>query len=68
MPINDAVTECPKVARITVNSQLKVEEWEQQLTNYSDTQMLEPIKFGFPLDFNKPCELGKYTGNHASAI
>ena len=28
---------------------------------------LELIKFGFPLDFNRACDLGQYTGNHSSA-
>ena len=30
--------------------------------------MLELIKCGFPLDFNRSCDLGPYTGNHSSAV
>ena len=55
-------------ARIPVKSQLKVEAWEEALHNYWDRQLLELIKFGFPLDFNRACVLGEYTGNHSSAI
>ena len=50
-----------------MNSQLKVSEWEHHLVDYWDRQLLELIRFGFPLDFNRSCELGKYTGNHTSA-
>ena len=42
-------------------------QWERHLANYLDKQLLELIKFGFPLDFNRSCALGEYTGNHASA-
>ena len=45
-------------ARIPVKSQLKVEAWEEALHNYWDRQLLELIKFGFPLDFNRACVLG----------
>ena len=55
-------------ARIPIQSQLKVEAWEEALGNYWDRQLLELIKFGFPLDFNRVCDLGQYTGNHSSAI
>ena len=55
-------------ARIPVESQLKVEAWEEALGDYWDRQLLELIKFGFSLDFNRACNLGEYTGNHSSAI
>ena len=51
-------------ACIPIQSQLK----EEALGNYWDRQLLELIKFGFPLDFNHVCDLGQYTGNHSSAI
>ena len=54
-------------ARVPVDSQLKVGEWEHHLASYLDKQLLEIIRFGFLLDFNRSCELGEYTGNHASA-
>ena len=55
-------------ARIPIQSQLKVEAWEEALGDYWDRQLLELIKFGFPLDFNRACDLGQYTGNHSSAV
>ena len=50
-------------ARIPIQSQLKVEAWEEALGGSWDRQLLELIKFGFPLDFNRACDLGQYTGN-----
>ena len=55
-------------ARIPIQSQLKVGAWEEALGDYWDKQLIELIKFGFPLDFNRACDLGKYTGNHSSAV
>ena len=54
-------------ARIPIKSQLNVEHWEKVLAGYWDRQLLELIKFGFPLDFNRACELGQYSGNHSAA-
>ena len=54
-------------ARITIKSQLNVKAWQKALEGYWDRQLLELIKFGFPLDFNHACSLGQYTGNHSSA-
>ena len=54
-------------ARIPIQSQLNVRSWEEALTGYWDRQILELIKFGFPLDFNHACNLGQFTGNHSSA-
>ena len=55
-------------SRIPVSSQLKVEEWERVLVNYWDTQLLELIRYGFPLDFNRNCNLSSDKRNHASAM
>ena len=55
-------------AHIPIQSQLKVEAWEEALGDYWDRQLLELIKFGFPLDFNRACDLGQHTGNHSSAV
>ena len=55
-------------ARIPIKSQLNVEQWEKALVGYWDKQLLDLLKYGFPLDFNRSCELGQYTGNHSSAI
>ena len=55
-------------ACVPVNSQLKIEAWEQELTEYWYQQLLELIKFGFPLDLNRDCHLDcKFSGNHSSA-
>ena len=35
--------------------------------NYWDQQLLQLIKFGFPLDFNRICPLIYEQGNHKSA-
>ena len=55
-------------ARIPIQSQLNVEQWEKALVGYWDRQLLDLLKYGFPLDFNRACDLGQYTGNHSSAI
>ena len=55
-------------ARIPIQSQLQVGAWEEALGDYWDKQLIELIKFGFPLDFNRACDLGQYTGNHSSAV
>ena len=39
-------------SRVSVKSQLNIETWERVLCDYWDRQLLELIKFGFPLDFN----------------
>ena len=54
-------------ARIPIQSQLNVKQWEEALVGYWDRQLLDLLKYGFPLDFNHSCDLGKYTGNHSSA-
>ena len=38
-------------AHIPIQSQLKVGAWEEALGDYWDKQLIELIKFGFPLDF-----------------
>ena len=53
-------------ARLPVNSQLNVEAWNINLSNYWD-QLLQLIEFGFPLDFNRNCPLNHEPGNHKSA-
>ena len=54
-------------ARIPVVSQLNVEAWEKHLKGYWDQQLLQLLKFGFPLDFNRDCPLQSEKGNHSSA-
>ena len=55
-------------ARSPVTSQLNVPEWERQLRDYWDTQLIHLIKFGFPLGFNRNMRLMSEKINHASAL
>ena len=41
--------------------------WENQLQDYWDVQLLQLLKFGFPLDFNRASELKHDNKNHTSA-
>ena len=54
-------------ARSPVLSQLNVEAWQSMLGDYWDTQLLDLLRFGFPLDFNRSCNLECEKKNHASA-
>ena len=53
--------------RIPVTSQLNIEEWEKQLQDYWDVQLLQLLKFGFPLDSNRASELKHDNKSHTSA-
>ena len=55
-------------ARIQVNSQLNLDEWDKILQNYWDQQLLQLLRFGFPLDFNRNCSLRSDNKNHSSAV
>ena len=39
--------------RIPVSSQLNILAWQEMLQEYWDVQLIELLKFGFPLDFNR---------------
>ena len=54
-------------ARIPVTSQLNVDKWEELLKDYWDQQLLQLLRFEFPLDFNRCCTLHNEQGNHTSA-
>ena len=54
-------------ARIPVTSQLNVDKWEELLQGYWNQQLLQLLRFGFPLDFNRSCPLQSEKGNHTSA-
>ena len=56
------------LARIPVRSQLNVEAWCEHLGEYWDQQLLQLIRFGFPLDFNRACNITNEPGNHKSAV
>ena len=47
--------------------QLKVEVWQELLKDYWNQQLLQLLRFGFPLDFNKNSPLHCEEGNHSSA-
>ena len=55
-------------ARIPVESQLNTQAWESLLEGYWDKQLLECLKFGFPLGFNRTCPLNHDKNNHKSAV
>ena len=54
--------------RIPVQSQLNIVEWETQLQGYWDVQLIQLLKFGFPLDFNRSSVLRHDNKNHTSAL
>ena len=54
--------------RIPVQTQLKVRSWEKYLYSYWDQQLLDLIRFGFPLDFDRQVVLHSTETNHNSAI
>ena len=54
--------------RIPLESQLKVNEWKKHLQNYWDTQLIDLIKNGFPLDFNRDSPLKWDDKNRTSAL
>ena len=43
--------------RIPVSSQLNILTWQDMLQEYWDVQLIELLKFGFPLDFNRSSTL-----------
>ena len=55
-------------SRIPVFSQLNVDESQKVLVDYWDVQLLELLRYGFPLDFNRNCPLSSNKSNHASAV
>ena len=55
-------------ARIRVQTQLNVNAWEALLVDYWDRQLIEFLKFGFPLGFNRNASLSHDDTNHKSAI
>ena len=45
------------LARIPVKGQLNVEAWCEHLGEYWDQQLLQLIRYGFSLDFNRACNI-----------
>ena len=60
---------CPNFlgARIPVVSNLNMDNWKFHLRDYWDTQLLDLLEFGFPLDFDTNTELVSTEENHTSA-
>ena len=54
-------------ARIQVPSQLNVEAWEANLEKYWDKQLVQLIRYGFPLSFDQNTKLISSNINHSSA-
>ena len=55
-------------SRIPGCSQLNVEEWQKVLFDNWDLQLIELIRYGFPLDFNQYCPLSSDKRHHSSAV
>ena len=54
--------------RVPVKSQLNVPAWIEMLKGYWDVQLVELLKFGFPLDYNRSFNLSSEHDNHSYAI
>ena len=54
--------------KIPVQSQLNVAQWENNLEVYWDTQLVELIRYGFPIDINRCSPLRWEDKNHNSAL
>ena len=53
--------------RLLLESQLNSQAWEKHLQNYWDWQLVQYIKFGFPLDVQPNADLTCDWSNHKSA-
>ena len=53
--------------RIPLETQLCIEEWQRVLKGYWDTQLIELLRFGFPLDYDRNSVLQCDAKNHSSA-
>ena len=54
--------------KILLDSQLNAKNWEKYLSGYWDWQLIQIIKFGFPLDCDEAVKLKCDFTNHKSAI
>ena len=55
-------------ARLKVDSQLNLEAWKAELHGYWDSQLIDLLYFGFPLDFNRNSPLRWEGENHKSTL
>ena len=60
---------CPNIlgAQIPVVSNLKIDSWKFHVSDYWDSQLLDLLEFGFPLDFDTNIVLSSTEENHTSA-
>ena len=54
-------------SRIPVNTNLNIKNWRSYLKNYWDQQLPDLLQYGFPLDFDRNCQLQRVDSNHKSA-
>ena len=54
--------------RIPPQSQLNIDQWQKELQGYWDVQLIDLLRFGFPLDFSRNCVLKWEDKNHTSAV
>ena len=54
--------------RIPVQSGLNIKAWRAYLSKYWDQQLCDLLEFGFPLDFDRNCNLNSTEMNHFSAM
>ena len=61
-------SKCPNYMgiRIPVSSKLNIKNWKYYLADYWDKQLVDLLEFGFPLDFDRKCELHSTEENHTS--
>ena len=55
-------------AHIPIPSQLRPDRWRFHLKNFWDKQIVDLIQHGFPLDFDRTCELQSTETNHTSGL
>ena len=55
-------------ARLKVDAQLNLEAWKAELHDYWDSQLIDLLYFGFPLEFNQNSPLRWEGENHKSAL
>ena len=67
--VNETGTSNYRQARIPIESGLNIEAWEENLSNYPDTRLIQYLKFCFPLSITKykKLDVGKVT-NHYSGL
>ena len=54
--------------RVTVPSTMNISVWEEHLRNYYDTQLIDFLKYGFPLDMVHNAIIdSKFIDNHPTA-